>query len=271
VCVYATGAARYGEVAREAALSVLDHSTFDLCLVHDIGLDRWVPRSSRVERLPLRRAPAIDPADPFNGKLEALRLCIERSRDDLFIMLDADAVVTRAIGERDLRAALGGKGMGMVEQKRTVSNGMGREDLYAHYCRVSLQFDAPHLPPPALEAFRYFNSGVMLLEREAALAALDWACGCVRDRPRPHRIGQHMITDQDHFQVWTNSIQPGCCAELPWYWNHCGHWDADFPRADAWIVHFSNFCQGPGPETARRMRLVRRTGGWRAWLRDLRR
>lgn len=269
MCVYVTGSESYGQIAREAALSVLDHSTFDLCFVHDIGLDGWAPRASRVQRLLLRHAPVIDRADPFNGKLDALALCIERSPDDLFIMLDADAVLTRTTSETDVRAALGGKGMGMVEQKRILGGQMGRREFYDHYCRVSLQFDAPDLPPPAFEAFRYFNSGVMLLERQAAIAALDWARRRVRDKPRPHRIGEQMITDQDHLQVWANSIDPGCCAELPWYWNHCEHWDDDFPRADAWIVHFSNFCNGPVPDTALRMRGLRRTGGWLDWIYDL--
>lgn len=270
VCIYVTGSQRYGQVAREAALSVLDHSAFDLCFVHDAGLDRWAPRDARVQRLLLRHGPVIDPADPFNRKLDALALCIERSAADLFIMLDADAVVTRTISEIDVRDALGGKGLGMVEQKRTVSQ-MGRRELYEHYCRVSMAFDAPDCLPPAFEAFRYFNSGVMLLERQAAIAALDWARGRVRDTPRPHRVGDQMIADQDHLQVWANSIAPGCCTELPWYWNHCQHWDDDFPRADAWIVHFSNFCNGPAPDTAPRMRRLRRAGGWLDWIDDLRR
>lgn len=266
MCVYVTGSAAYGAIAREAARSVLDHTTFDLCYVHGEGLERYAPRDSRVERLRLRQAPVVDRADPFNGKLDALALCIDRSSGDLFLMLDADAVLTRTINEADIRAALGGKGMGMVEQKRTVGTPLGRRELYDHYCRVSLRFDAPDLEPPAFESFRYFNSGVILLERETAVAALDWARRLVRNRPRPHSVDGQMVADQDHLQVWTNSIEPGCCAELPWYWNHCEHWDEGFPRADAWFVHFSNFCNGPAADTASRMRRLRRPRRWFDWF-----
>lgn len=267
MCLYVTGSDRYATIARESALSVLDHSDFDLFCVHDVGRDHWIPRSPRVSRLPLARATSPDRAHPFNGKLDALSQCIERSGDDLFIMLDADAVFIRRIEDTDVRSALGSKGMGMVEQKRTNGPNLARQDLYEHYCQVSLRFAAPDAAPPSMEAFRYFNSGVVLLEPAAAMAALDWTREVTR-RPLPHQIGEHMVADQDHLQVWANSITPGCCAELPWYWNHCEHWDDQFPRAEAWIAHFSNFCQGPNRDTARRMRRVRRAapGGW---FRDL--
>ncbi len=264
VCVYVTGSERYGLIAREAARSVLDHSPFDVCFVHDQGLDRHLPRSSRLRRLALPKTETIDRADSFNGKLDAIALCIDQTRDDLYVMLDADAVFTRRIEESDIREAMGGRGLAMVEQKRIVGSPMGRRELFEHYCAVSLRFDAPDLPPPDFETFRYFNAGVILLERETASKALAFARERVRTLPRPHAVGEFMITDQDHLQVYANSIAPGSAAELPWYWNHCEHWDDGFPRADAWILHFSNFCNGPAEGVAERMRELQ-AGRWFWW------
>jgi hypothetical protein len=268
VCIYVAGSERYAEIAREAALSVLDHSSFDICHVHEPGLACRFPRSTRVERLLLPTSPPVDRADVFNGKLEAWSRCIEHCSDDLFIMLDADAVFARWIGEADIREALSGRGMGMVEQKRIIGSEMGRRQLYEHYCRVSLAFDGPGLAPPAFADFRYFNTGVVLAKRAAAVAALEWARERVREGPRPHRVGEYMIADQDHLQVFANSIDPGCSQELSWEWNHCEHWDQDFPRDGARIAHFSNFCNGPTGTTARRMQEMRRRAGWRGRLRD---
>jgi len=259
-CIYVSGSRRYGEIAREAALSLLDHSPFDLFFVHDPDLGAWAPRARRVHALPLPRPRSADRAAPFNRKLDALALCLERSGAARFLLLDADAVLMRPIGEAEVHAALGGRGMAMTEQKRIVGTGLDRRALYEHYCRVSLRFHAPGLAPPGFDDFRYFNSGVVLLERETARTALDWTLARVREAPGPQRVDEEMVADQDHLQVWTNSIRPGCCTELPWYWNHCEHWDEDFPRPDAWIAHFSNFCAGPAPATARRMRRLRRRG-----------
>jgi hypothetical protein len=50
---------------------------------------------------------------------------------------------------------------------------------------------------------------------------------------------------------------------LPWPWNHCEHWDSGFPHEGAYILHFSNFCQGPSFMNMVRMWAARRPGGLR--------
>jgi hypothetical protein len=66
-----------------------------------------------------------------------------------------------------------------------------------------------------------------------------------------------MIGDQDYFQYWTNNLHSENRNTLPWMWNHCEHWDEGFPRKDAFILHFSNFCREPTPWQILRMFLMR--------------
>jgi hypothetical protein len=122
---------------------------------------------------------------------------------------------------------------------------MTRADFLEHYERHPLVWLGDGTPPPTREAFRYFNSGVLLARRDGLEPFVAWALERMRAAGDAHQVGAHMIADQDYLQLWTNTLAPGSCTTLSWQWNHCEHWDEGFPRRGARIVHASNFCRGP--------------------------
>ena len=162
----------------------------------------------------------------------------------------------------DLRRALCGHDFGMVEQARITGSDADRAYFLDHYIDHTLKWFGHRGPPPALDAFRYFNSGLVLARREPLGEFLAWCEDVLGKAPAHHRVGAHMIADQDYFQFWTNTLHPGSCATLEWRWNHCEHWHQGFPRSGALVQHFSNFCHGPTDHGIARMRdiLMRELG-----------
>jgi hypothetical protein len=213
--------------------------------------------SSRLRVAEYSRYPGAHRSWRFLGKFRALEACIRSNDEDLLLFLDADALLLQPLDERLVRAALNQHLLGMVEQTTVTGSAMSRAAFWEHYRQHSLAFIAPDLAPPAPSAFRFFNSGVILGYRLAIAAVTRWALAQISRSSSDHNIGQHMIADQDYFQVWTNNLYPGTCQKLSWEWNHCEYWDAGFPRRGARIAHFSNFCNGPETDTAARMRRLR--------------
>lgn len=266
VCILVGGTAEYAKAARETVLSVLDHSPFEVFVAHTIPVAAVLPRSRRVHTLPLNVPNRAHRAYRFLQKFEALDGVLERYRGDFVIMLDADAVLTRALSDADLGAALGKRALGMVEQTGIVRSTMGRVEFLEHYRRHSLAFIAPAAVAPELDGFRFYNSGVVLARRAEMARIVAWARQHIAASDRDHQVGEHMIADQDYFQVWVNNLHPQSCAELPWSWNHCELWDDGFPRDGLRVAHFSNFCNGPVQQTAERMAALRRRGLRWPWM-----
>jgi GT2 family glycosyltransferase len=172
-------------------------------------------------------------------------------------MLDADTVLVRPLSEEDVDAALGGAGLGLVEQETIVGSETTRSEFLDHYCRHTLAFLEPGAAPPALDAFRYYNSGVVLGRRAELEGLSTWALASIDAAERPYLVGEHMIADQDYVQYWANGPAQGRTVALSWDWNHCEHWHEPFPRAGARVLHFSNFCNGLTSDAAARMRAAR--------------
>jgi hypothetical protein len=201
---------------------------------------------------------ALDRAGSFLLKFDALEACLRATDAPTLLLLDADAVLVAPTTATQVETALAGRGLAMVEQTGIRGSGMGRADFLDHYARHSLAFLAPSAPSPEAESFRFFNSGVVIGTRQELRALATWARTAIEASGREHRVGEHMIADQDYYQVWVNHVHRGSCTELDWSWNHCEHWHEDFPRPGARILHFSGFCRGPTRETVARMRAARR-------------
>jgi hypothetical protein len=136
-----------------------------------------------------------------------------------------------------------------------------------HFVRHSVAWIAPEAPLPGLDAFRFFNSGVVIGRREAWEELCLWATSAIERTGPAHTVGEHMIADQDYVQVWASCIRPGSFRTLGWEWNHCEHWDDGFPRVGARIAHFSNFTFGPGRRQWLRMWALRHSGRFGGLLR----
>ena len=258
-CILVHGAAAYAEAARVCVDSLLADSDLDVFVVHDRGpIDAW-PRRPRLHRCHLDgSAAAGHRARRFLLKFRALETCLQRVDAAWIVQLDADAVLARPLRGGDLAAALAGAEIGMVEQKRIRGSTLDRAAFLDHYRTHTLALIDPTATPPALTEFRYFNSGVVVAPRATWEALVPWAIQAIEGCPGDHQVGEHMVADQDYFQYWANQLRAGRCRELPWYWNHCEHWDETFPRRGVLFAHFSNFCHGPTTRTARRMRRIRR-------------
>lgn len=256
------GRRRYFRAGREAVRSLLAHTDFEVVAALGPGRGPAPPRARRVRRVRLPEEPAVPGrAGRFLRKLEAIRACLHASDAPLLLLLDADAVFVAPTRGPDVRRALGEREIGMVEQTGIRGSGMGRAELREHYTRHALAFIAPDRAPPPLADFRFYNSGVVLGTRAAFAEIAEWTLGRVAAAARArraHQVGEHMISDQDYFQVWANQLHPERCAELDAAWNHCEHWDAPFPQPGARILHFSNFCDGPTHANLARMRAARR-------------
>lgn len=257
-CIAAMGSPDYLRSARQAILSLLEQTDFRVVLALGSGLRGRLPASNRLLTVDLPDPPDRARAYRFLAKLEAMNLCLEAADSEFFMLFDADALVIRPTTADDLRQALDGRGLAMAEQTTLRGTGWGRQDFHRHYVEHTLAWLAPDAPPPPERDFRFFNSGVVPGRREEWRRLLNWARDKVRSTGGDHRVGKHMIADQDYFQFWVNTLHPGCCVELPWTWNHCEHWDGNFPDPRARILHFSNHCLGPGRRQPVRMALARR-------------
>lgn len=243
----ATGRDTYYRAARGAVRSILRHTPFEVFVA--VG-DRARWRELRDARVHIH---ALDPAaprirhraGPFLDKFRALDACLRATRAERIVLLDSDTRVMAPVPSGDVERALDGRGLAMAEQTTIRGSGMTRADFLEHYVRHSLAWLGADAAPPPLEAFRFFNSGVLLARRDALAPLVAWALEQMRIRGDAHQVGAHMIADQDYFQLWTNTLHPGSCATLSWIWNHCEHWDDGFPRDGARILHASNFCRGP--------------------------
>jgi hypothetical protein len=264
VCILIHGRPEYFCSGREAALSVLEHSDFDLRLLVGRGTPIRIPKTKRVQTVFMDELPTDHHrSERFLLKFLSLRRCLQEGSHEFIIQLDADALFATRLETRHLIEALGEYPMGMVEQTTIKGSTMGRADFLDHYRRHSLALIDPQAPAPPLDRFRYFNSGFVLARTTEMARLVDWALarmGEFQASGQSHQIGNHMIADQDYFQFYVHQRHPGCCAALPWHWNHCDLWDDDFPRPDARVVHFSNFCQGPDRRVLERLTAFRRRG-----------
>lgn len=262
VCMLIHGIAAYEAAARESIRSLLADSSFDIFAAHAAGRTPDLPRSPRVHLHPLDAPPPTGHrAQRFLLKFQSLEQCLRHFSHDWILQLDADVVLARPLRESDLRDALRGAAMGMVEQKGIRGSHMNRTTFLDHYVRHTLALLDPAAPAPRWEDFRFYNSGVVVAPRSTWEQLVSWALRTLIGIPGDHQVGEHMIADQDYFQYWANSLHPGSCRELPWYWNHCEHWDTSFPKRGVLFAHFSNFCRGPAENTPERMRALRRP--WR--------
>jgi len=258
VCIPIFGSQRYRLAGRQAVRSVLQHTDFDVFIAHD--QDRpFALKSSRLRSLALpNAATGTFRARMFLRKFQALQACLGAGHHSLVLSLDADAIVAGRIDRSMIEAALDGHDLGMAEQTRIRGGEVGRAELRAHYQNHTLAWFEPgreSYPPPD---FRYYNSGVVLGSRDKLTEIAEWAQDRLAQSPGSHQVGQHMIADQDYYQYWVHAVEPGCCATLPWSWNHCRHWDEGFPRTDALILHFSSFCNAPSLQQIAQMALLRR-------------
>ncbi|MEO5757329.1 MAG: glycosyltransferase [Mesorhizobium sp.] len=245
----AIGKPGYALAAREALTSLLRNTVFEIYVTTDRFSARLLPPSPRIHLNVIDAARPQYRADGFLAKFDALASCLGQTSAEIIFQVDADTVLLRPLSAAEVVIALGEQRMAMVEQTGIAGSGMTPGDFQQHYSKRSLAFIDESAAAPPQMSFRYFNSGVVLAFRDELLLLLEWVAARRLLLPADHSIGHHMVADQDYFQVWANTVAPDRCASLPWQWNHCSHWDTDFPRPDALIAHFSNFCNGPEFET----------------------
>lgn len=261
VCTQATGSVRYFLAARQCLLSVLEKTDFEIFSAVSAGPWRLLPRHRRVRLHAVQSAePSQHRSQPFLQKFLTLRECLAATDARYLLLLDVDTLIAARITSELLEKSLAGSPLGMVEQTGIRGSDMSRKQFLDHYRRHTLVWLGPDLAVPTLEEFRFFNSGVVLGRREEFERLTSWALETMAARGPQHQVGEHMIADQDYFQFWTNSLRPGSCRELTWRWNHCRHWDDGFPNGNAYILHFSNFCQGPSWRTLLAAARMRRRG-----------
>ena len=255
VCFLIHGSDAYYEAGCEAVRSVLDLTDFPVYVSCD-DRSRLRLSAARLHIMEYKRYAGFHRSWNFLGKFRAIAACLAGCNEDLMLFLDADALLLEPLDDRHIHNALNQYPIAMVEQTTITGSAMNRAAFREHYCRHSLAFIAPDKAPPEPSLFRYFNSGVILGRSRAIAALTHWALTEITSNGSDHAVGEHMISDQDYFQVWANTLYPGSCRELPWEWNHCEYWDDGFPRKGARIAHFSNFCNGPASDTALRMRAL---------------
>ena len=252
-CVVGHGDPNYRSAAVSAALTILEHTDWDLVVVCDAPMPGIVTDDPRVTVLRIKLPLTGDRGAQFLASFEALERALAVSDAELIALIDADTRIVRRTTAADVAEALGERSIGMVEQTGIRGSNMDRSRFRDHYRDVSLAFIDPTAPVPALEDFRFFNSGVVFGRREAIVDLVGTTRARIELRTDAHVVGEHLVTDQDYLQHWANTLHPGACAQFSWEWNHCEWWDDDFPAAGARILHFSNFYLGPTRDALDRM------------------
>lgn len=244
VCILIHGNRRYLRAGRRAVASVLRRSPFPVVVATD-GSSFATRRHDRVRVARIEAPRDRHRAAPFLLKFRALEACLDALHAAHVLLLDADTLLAAHLDASRVEEAIAGRGLGMVEQPTILGSDADRAFFLAHYERYALPILAPESPAPSLECFRSYNSGVVLASREELERLVPWALATMAAIGPRHDAGEHMVADQDYFQVWANTLRPGSCTALPWRWNHAAAWDEGFPRQDAWILHLTNFCRGP--------------------------
>lgn len=259
VSLLVTGTVGYAIAARECVLSLLDHTDFNIHIACDHVGRMLLPSSPQIHIHAIPPRGAARREDLFLAKFDALKACIDLFENEPdILMIDANVIAAREITSSTIASLLSDKPMAMVEQKQTIGSGIDRYALYRYYRDEILPMIEGRLAPPTFEEFRYFNSGVALLERKEALRIINWVQRKLKNKRLSAQNDQTFIADQDYFQVWANSVRPNACTELPWQYNHCALWHEHFPRDGAVFNHFSNFCLGPTLETLKEVQRARR-------------
>ena len=258
VCLNVSGHRNFFSALRQCVLSILQHTGFGIFVGHPPGASLNLPSDPRITSLAIPTPPGEpNRAKPFLYTFSVLEQMLQKTRSRWIIQMDVDAIMVKSLSDREVEGSLQGQGFGLVEQTTISGSDMTRADFLEHYKNHSLVWLNPDAVPPAPEDFRYYNSGVVLGERSEFEKFIPWALETIQRTGWKHEVGPHLIGDQDYFQYWTNNLHPGCCTELDWRWNHCQHWDRGFPRPEAYVLHFSNFCIGPGRVNLLRMRYHR--------------
>ena len=268
VCVgiYIHGNRNYFRMGEQAILSVLEYSDFDIFVFLGSGPRLNLPSFSRIQIKPYNDLPqSRHRSERFLLKINALAHLLENTSHEWLILLDADAIFASAITKDRIVEDLADRPLGMVEQTTITGSNMTRKEFLDHYMNHSVAWISPGMVAPDLGHFRYYNAGVILGKRSEFAKFASWALNIIENATGDHQVGEHMIADQDYFQFWANSLHPGCCTTLPWYWNHCEYWDSDFPRPEALVLHFSNFCLGPDSRQIKRVRSLRKNGVLKAY------
>ncbi|KIX15437.1 hypothetical protein [Dethiosulfatarculus sandiegensis] len=247
VCISVCGDQKYYKAMRQCMGSVIEQSRFNLFIGHGPEFTPKPPATPRVQqtRISLPDLPGVR-ARPFLYKFLTLEKMLARTQGKWVMQLDVDTVMVHPLTTQMVERALDGHALGMAEQTTITGSQMTRADFLKHYTDHSLAWIDPQASPPELKNFHYFNSGVVLGLRSEFEKLVPWALEAIGRTGNEHRVGQHMIADQDYFQYWANNLYPESCALLNWRWNHCRHWDQGFPHKDAYVLHFSNFCNGIG-------------------------
>lgn len=243
-CLLVSGSPRYALTARQSIRSLLRHTDFDIFVGCGSCLTRWLPSNPRLKVAEVTTSQSrLGRAGPFLAKFDVMDACLRSGSHPYVLVMDADAVVGRPISQDMVQQALAGQGLGLVEQTSVRGSTTDRSALKAHYRNHTLAWFSIQAPPS--KGFHYYNTGVILSKRAALRELVDWALGHLAGHCSTHLVGQHMIADQDYIQFWVHEKRPGICRRLPWYWNHCAHWDNGFPDPRALVHHLSFFCRAP--------------------------
>jgi hypothetical protein len=270
VCTFALGTPAYFAALRQAVGSALRYTPFDVFAVVGSDCAIRLPATRRFRELRWQVSARQHRSHHFLAKFRALRACLEHTRAEVVLYLDADAVFTRRTSAHDVVMALAGRDLAMVEQELLPDSPSTRDFLFDHYCDHTRVWFGAGGAAPSRDSFRFYNSGVILACRRGLTELCNWALATIERLGPRHEVGQHMIADQDYIQYWANEIHPRCTAALDWSWNHCEHWHSDFPRNGVRIAHLSNACHGPTRRSLWRLRALRASPSiersWR-WLR----
>ena len=254
--VTVVGDATYYQAGGLSVASVLEHSQLPVFVGCDDPekLSLSYPGRLTVTRLSLPH-PEIR-ASGFLAKFHTVLKSPLPDDIDVCVLVDADCVLATTLSADDILAALGDFDFAMVEQKTVTGSGIGRKDFLDHFSRVALPVIDKSLSPPALDVFRYWNSGIVIARTQPLRELASMALGVFDSDPHGFSPGGDLVTDQDFFQYWGTLRHPGSIATLQPRWNNCAHWDESFPMPDAIFLHWSNFCLGPNLDTLQGMKIL---------------
>ncbi|HED12753.1 MAG TPA: hypothetical protein ENI62_03730 [Gammaproteobacteria bacterium] len=260
VCITAIGNHHYHDAAKITLRSVLRNCPFPVFLGVDTPERPYWAEHPRVitELLPQWDSVLGRPA--FLAKFTTLSRLVAQHPDAYILQLDADTLLVDELSCKDIRNQLRDHPFAMLEQTTIKGSSNDRNFFLNHYINHTMVWFGGNTKAPPVEKFQYFNSGVVLSTGPIMLTFLEWCTSVIERKPNHHRVGRHMIADQDYFQYWLNTLHPGQCNTLPWYWNHCEHWHDSFPKPGTLICHFSNFCNGPDIDTVNRMHALLESG-----------